>query len=257
MPDFSLGLIISSFLAGVFTFFAPCTLPLIPAFLGVIAGVGPQEFQDPERVRQLRSKVFFNAIAYVVGFSLVFILFGVAFSYLGTIFAIRNTLQIVGGVLIILFGLFLMGILKISWLSAEKQIHSDRFALGRRVGLVNSFGIGALFALGWSPCVGPLLGSILLIASTSGRIVEGAFLLLVFSAGLGIPFLITALLIGKAFQAFGRWGRFLKVLNIVAGIFLIALGVLLVLGKFEYVFGQIIGFFYRFNFFEEFLMKFF
>jgi cytochrome c-type biogenesis protein len=254
MVDFGFALIASSFIAGVFTFFAPCTLPLVPAFLGVIAGVKPEDMNNPEKLKGMRWKIFTNAIFYVLGFSMIFILFGVAFSFLGQIVLIRELLQRIGGIMIILFGLVLMGWLKIPFLSSEKQIRVP--LLFRSAGKANSFGIGAIFALGWSPCVGPLLGSILFLASGSGTVLQGTFLLAVFSIGLGIPFLITALLIGRAFSAFGRWAMGLKVINAIAGIFLIVLGVLLISNQFENVFNNFRGFLLQFQFYEEYINRF-
>lgn len=254
MLEFGLPIIISSFIAGVFTFLAPCTLPLVPAFLGVISGVGREDLADPEKIKKLRWRIFGNAFFYTLGFSLVFILFGVAFASLGKVYLIRIWLQRIGGVLILIFGLFLLGTFKIKFLSSEKQIHLPK--LFQSSNKTNSFGIGALFALGWSPCVGPLLGSILFLASGSATVLQGIFLLAIFSLGLAIPFWITALLIGKAFSAFGRWDRGLKVINSIAGIFLIILGILLVSNQFAPVFNQLRGWLLKYQFYEEYINKF-
>lgn len=251
MPEFNLAITISAFIAGVLTFFAPCTLPLVPAFLGIISGAGTGVLNDPEELRRIRSRIFKNALGYVLGFSLVFILFGVAFSFLGTISIVREILQKVGGLFVIAFGLVLLGWLRIPGLNSEKQIAVPR--LFRRVSLANSFLLGALFALGWSPCVGPLLGSILLLASTSGTVLEGTFLLGVFALGLGIPFLIAALAIGKAFSAFGRWGNVLAIINKIAGIFLVVLGFLLITDQFSFALNSFKLYFYQFQFFEVFI----
>lgn len=254
IPELSFGLTISSFIAGVLTFLAPCTLPLVPAFLGVIAGVGQEELAKPESAKKLRWRIFNNALFYVLGFSLIFILFGVAFTSLGKILIIRELLQRIGGILIIIFGLFIMGVLKISFLTAEKQIRVPK--LFQSANKTNSFFIGLLFALGWSPCVGPLLGTVLLLASGSTTILQGTFLLIVFSLGLAIPFLLTALLIGKAFSAFGRWGPALNVINKIAGIFLVVLGVLLLSNQFTPVFNQFRGWLQQFQFYEEYINRF-
>lgn len=254
MVEFGLALIVSSFVAGVFTFFAPCTLPLVPAFLGVISGVKQEDMADQEKLKKLKWKIFDNAVFYVLGFSLVFILFGVAFSLLGKIFFLRIWLQRIGGILIILLGLFLMGLLKISWLNAERQIHVPK--LMQTANKTNSFGIGALFALGWSPCVGPLLGSVLLLASQSGTILQGTFLLIVFSAGLAVPFLITSLLVGRAYTAFSRWNKAITAVNIIAGMFLIVLGILLVSNQFTPAFNYLRALLLRFDFYQNFVSKF-
>src|SRR3989344_3766703 len=254
MPEFNFAITISAFIAGVLTFFAPCTLPLVPAFLGIISGARIEDLKNPEIVKSVRWLIFKNAIFYVLGFSLVFISFGVAFSYLGTLFVIRELLEKIGGLLIIAFGLVLLGWLKVPWLDSDKQIAVPR--LFRHVSLANSFLLGAIFALGWSPCVGPLLGSILLLASTSGTVFEGTFLLVIFSIGLGLPFLVTSLFVGKAFTAFGRWGSTLSIINKVAGLSLIVIGFLLISGNFSLVHSQFKNYFYNFQFFEVFINKF-
>lgn len=276
MPEFNFAITISAFIAGVLTFFAPCTLPLVPAFLGIISGARIEDLKNPEIARTVRWRIFKNAIFYVLGFSLVFISFGVAFSYLGTLFIIRELLEKIGGLLIIAFGLVLLGWLKIPWLDSNKQIavpwlfHPVRsksrlggtadMPLASRtfngISLANSFLFGAVFALGWSPCVGPLLGSILLLASTSGTVFEGTFLLVIFSIGLGLPFLITSLLVGKAFTAFGKWGSTLSIINKIAGIFLIVIGFLLISGNFSLVHSQFKNYFYNFQYFEVLINKF-
>ena len=254
MPIFGIEITIASFIAGVFTFFAPCTLPLIPAFLGIISGARIEELKDPEQLKLVRGRIFKNAVFYVLGFSLIFILFGVSFTFVSQVLGLKSWIQGIGGVLVIVFGLFLMGWLKLPFLSSEKQIRVPQ--LFRHVSLANSFLLGALFAVGWSPCVGPLLGSVLLLASSSGTILEGTFLLAVFALGLGIPFLLTSLLIGKAFSAFGRWGRALEVINKIAGIFLIFLGVLLITGQFSAFHNKLIFYFYQLPYFEEFINRF-
>lgn len=254
LVEFGIALIASSFIAGLFTFFAPCTLPLVPAFLGVISGVSPEELKDPESAKHLRGKIVANAIFYVLGFSLVFILFGVAFSFLGQIYLVRIWLQRLGGILVIIFGLVLLGLFNVPFLSGEKQIRAPK--LLQSVSKTNSFILGALFSLGWSPCVGPLLGGILLLASGLDTVLQGAFLLVVFSLGFAIPFLLTALLIGKAFSAFGRWSPALKVINIIIGMFLVGLGILLISDQFAPVSNQFRGWLLQFQFYEEYINRF-
>ena len=254
MPEFSLTITISAFIAGVLTFFAPCTLPLIPAFLGIISGSSTDELRDPNKLKMIRGRIFRNAIFYVLGFSLIFILFGVSFTFVSQVLGLREWIQGIGGVLIIIFGLVIMGWLRLPFLNQEKQVRVPQ--LFQKASFLNSFVLGALFAIGWSPCVGPLLGSVLLLASTSGTILEGTFLLVVFAIGLGIPFLVTALLIGKAFTAFGRWGNVLSVINKIAGIFLIFLGFLLTIGWFSAFHNKLIFYFYQLPYFEVFINRF-
>ena len=253
MIEFGLPLIVSSFVAGMFTFFAPCTLPLVPAFLGVISGVDQKDLQDPEKAKQARKKIFLNAVFYVLGFSLIFILFGIAFSFLGQILVFRVWIQRIGGVLIILFGLVLLGILKIPILNRDHQIRVPK--LFQKQGKTNSFAIGALFAFGWSPCVGPLLGTILLLASGSSTVLQGTVLLVLFSLGLAVPFLLTAFLAGRAFSAFSRWGKVLTAVNAIGGIFLIGLGILMVSDQFTNVFNSLRGALEITPFYESFINK--
>jgi cytochrome c-type biogenesis protein len=254
MPEFNFAFIISSFIAGVFTFFAPCTLPLVPAFLGIISGAGPESLSNQSEISLVRRRIFFNAVFYVLGFSLIFITFGVAFSYIGTILFIREILENIGGLFVIAFGLFLLGLIKIPGLDSEKKIHVSR--LFRNVSWLNSFLIGSLFALGWSPCVGPLLGSVLLLATSSGTVLQGTFLLIVFSFGLAIPFLLTAFFIGKAFRIFSKWDKIISAVNRVAGLFLVIIGFLMISGKFTLIHASFINYFYRFPMFEVFINRF-
>lgn len=255
MIEFGLTLVGASFLAGLFTFLAPCTLPLVPAFLGIISGVGPEQLQNPVEIAAIRKKVFTNALFYVLGFSLIFILFGVAFSFLGQIVTLRIWLQRIGGIFVILFGLVMLGVLRIPFLERELNLKAKIPKLLTTPSKANSFGIGALFALGWSPCVGPLLGSILLLAAGNDTVWQGTVLLVVFSLGLAIPFLLVALLLGKAYAVFGRIKNVLRSVNAVAGLFLVALGVLLVSDQFIPVFNELRGYFTRFEFFNNFIEK--
>ncbi|MBI4363621.1 MAG: sulfite exporter TauE/SafE family protein [Candidatus Doudnabacteria bacterium] len=255
MIEFGLPLIGASFIAGLFTFFAPCTLPLVPAFLGIISGVSPGQLTQTNIAAELRKRVLSNALFYILGFSLIFILFGVAFSFLGKIVILRIWLSRIGGILVILFGLVLLGVLRIPIFEREFNLKSKIPKLLQQSSKTNSFGIGALFALGWSPCVGPLLGSILVLAAANQTIVQGTFLLVVFSAGLAIPFLLTALLIGRAYTGFGNLTKNLRIINALGGIFLIALGALLVSDQFIPVFNELRGYFTRFEPFNNFIEK--
>lgn len=255
MIHFGPGLLFSSFIAGLFTFFGPCTLPLLPAFLSVISGVGHQSLDDPERLKGLRRRIFNNALAYVLGFSIAFIILGAAFSLVGKILIIKIWLQRLGGVLIVLLGLFTVGWVKLPWLDHGKNIPIP--APLRSSNPVSSFFIGILFALGWSPCVGPLLGSILLLATSSGTVFQGIVLLAVFSAGLGLPLLVCALLIGRGFQALKRWSGALHAINTAAGIFLVILGLLLAFNQLGPLLARIQFFLIRiYPFYEQVINRF-
>jgi cytochrome c-type biogenesis protein len=225
-PLLPLTLAPAAFLAGLLMFLAPCTLPLVPGYLAFISGSrasGNEQYKKSGRV-------VFNAIAFVLGFSFIFMLLGTFAGLAGSVLgAWRDTLGRVAGAIIILFGLTMLGLVRVPVLSQTKSFHIPHFlTLGR---WESSLLIGMLFVLGWSPCIGPILGSILLIASTNGTAAQGALLLGVFSLGLGLPFLLTALLLNRIGDAFTRYSSALRVLDIIGGIVLLAIGALMLLGQ--------------------------
>lgn len=225
------SLIIPAFIAGILTFLAPCTLPLVPGYLGFISGSSLEDLKDPEKAKKARWKIFLNGLFFMLGFSAVFIIMGTLAGFIGaTLLApYRLWLGRIGGIFVIIFGLFMLNVLKIPFLTREKQFKAPAiFKLG---GPTNSFILGSAFAFGWTPCVGPILGSILLLASTSTSALQGALMLTVFSAGLAIPFLLIAIGIGSASRRIQNISRYLNVVSVIGGIFLIFLGVLLVMGK--------------------------
>lgn len=205
-----------AFLAGVLMFLAPCTLPIVPGYLAFISGA--------------RRSVMSNALAFVVGFSCVFVLLGVSVGFIGHLLLPWQGIIIkVAGVLIIMFGLMMLGLLRLPWVGQEWHAKIPSFL---RIGAwQSSLLIGALFAVGWSPCIGPILGTVLLIASISSTALQGAALLLIFSLGLSLPFLLTALLLERATSAFVRWERSIEILSWVGGAVLVVLGVLMILGE--------------------------
>lgn len=232
MIELSIGFIAAAFFAGLITFLAPCTLPLVPAYLGFISGVDQEALKDPARAKAARRKIFLNGFAFILGFSVVFILFGVLAGFAGTALApFRIWLARIGGVLIILFGLFMLGAFRLPFLqSAGSSLPIPKWlTLGKPS---SSFFIGGTFALGWTPCVGPILGSILLLAGTSSTALQGGVLLAVFSLGLAIPFLGIAFAFSRAATFIEKISKYLKGISIVGGVFLIILGALLVTDNF-------------------------
>jgi len=221
-----LFLIPAAFLAGVLMFLAPCTLPLVPGYLAFISGVP----DISKGVPFVRARVMHNAVAYVLGFSIVFILLGVFAAGIGAFLGPwRDMLGRAAGAIIILFGLTMLGLFRLPFLSRERHIRIPKFlTLGHPQ---SSFLLGVLFAIGWSPCIGPILGTILLFASSSATAFQGALLLAVFSAGLGLPFLLTALLITHVQSAFTKFAGFARVLSFAGGIILILLGILMLFGN--------------------------
>lgn len=226
-----LSLIIPSFIAGVLTFLAPCTLPLVPAYLGFISGTSAKDWNHPLHASKIRKRAFANGLLYTFGFSLVFIFLGVIFGAGGAFLVeFKEVLTKVGGVFIFFFGLYLVGLLERipflqSLLSLERRLPLPK-AIKSGTG-VGAFLLGATFALGWTPCVGPILASVLLLASTTATIWQGAVLLMVFSAGLALPFLLLALWIGHATQTIRRLSRILPFVSFVGGVLLLLLGILL------------------------------
>lgn len=232
MIEVSFGLAISAFIAGFLMFVAPCTLPLVPAYLAFIAGVNRDDVTDPHRQRQVRRQLMINGSAFVLGFSLVFVLFGVAAGALGSsIGQFRELLSQIGGALIIFFGLFMLGVFNISPLQREHKLTiPSTLKPGHPV---SALMIGSIFALGWTPCVGPVLATVILLATDSATAVSGGVLLSIFSLGLAVPFLLTAFAYGRAEQVIARYGSLSKFVNIIGGVFLILIGVLLLTSNFE------------------------
>ncbi len=245
------ALAIPAFIAGLLTFLAPCTFPLVPAYLGFISGVS-----GGSEVAKARRKVFLNGLFYVIGFSLVFIIFGTAVGFLGqTLFLYRIWLARFAGIFIILFGLFMLypvrnplrlwrggsrlerlisngvSVFKIPILQREWQ---PKLLFGFERGKpTSSFLLGSAFAFGWTPCIGPVLGSILLLATTSVTAFQGAILLAIFSAGLAIPFLAVAYAWGWATQSIQKISQYLWVVSTISGLILMALGILLLTNRLQ------------------------
>ena len=205
----------AAFLAGVLMFLAPCTLPIVPGYLAFIAGK--------------QGRVMANALAFVIGFSTVFIVLGAFAGLLGAFIGPwRGVLGQAAGAILIFFGLVMLG-LRVPFFSTQKSIGMPPWlTVGHPA---SSALLGVLFALGWSPCIGPVLGTVLLFASNSATALQGAVLLGVFSLGLAIPFLLTALLLDKAQAAFARWSGFANGLSKVGGLILVGLGVLMLTGN--------------------------
>ena len=244
------SLIIPAFIAGLFTFLAPCTLPLVPAYLGFISGVSTDDLKDPKKVGTVRRKIFFNGVLYVLGFSLVFIVLGSLFGLGGSaLVQYRVLLSRVGGIFVIIFGLYMVGAAKLPifrFLQSEKRIN---VASWLKPGSPSSSLIfGATFAFGWTPCVGPILGSILLLASSSATVASGAFLLAVFSFGLALPFLLIAAGVGHAAQYIKKISRYLEIISIIGGVFLIILGYLVLTDQLQIWFGVVYQWFSFINY---------
>ena len=217
----------AAFVAGLVSFLSPCVLPLVPGYVSLISGVGVEELKVQET--QVLRKVMMNSIAFIIGFSIVFITLGALSTEIGQLAAqYKSTLARVAGVVIILFGLHLTGILPIKALYADKRLH------GVKGGSTpwGAFVIGFAFAFGWTPCVGPILGTILGFAAAQNSVSKGILLLTVYSLGLAVPFLLAALGIERFMKFYGGFRRHMHAVEVASGGLLIALGVLLILGRF-------------------------
>ena len=222
----SLPLPIAAFFAGLVSFLSPCVLPLVPGYVSLISGVGVQELQS--HGSQSLRKVMLNSIGFILGFSVVFVTLGAVSTEVGQLLAqYKSTLARVAGVVIVLFGFHLTGLFRINALYADKRLHNVKGGST----LWGAFLIGFAFAFGWTPCVGPILAVILGFAAAQNSVVSGIVLLGVYSMGLAVPFLLTALGIERFLKFYSRFRSHLHVVEVASGAFLIVLGVLLVFGR--------------------------
>ena len=217
-----------AFLAGLASFFTPCVIPLIPAYFTFITGFSLDELTAAQN-SEMRIKIVLSTIAYVLGFSLVFILMGASASFLGgLIFQYRAIIMKAGGVIIIGLGIHLTGLFNIPGLNIEKRLHIRKKPLH----FLGTFFVGMAFGAGWSPCIGPLLGSILIVAGSKETIWQGVMLLSVYSMGLALPFILMSFFINFLLAVMQKATRALKYVNIVAGVILVVMGILLLTGYF-------------------------
>ena len=211
-----------AFTAGLFSFLSPCVLPLFPSYLSFVTGMSVADLQA-DLTAATRRRVMLHSIAFVLGFSLVFIALGASFSAAGQILLdYRDLIRQVGGVLIIVFGLYIAGLLNVGPFSRTRQWQLRE----KPAGYAGSFLVGLTFAIGWTPCVGPILGAILSLASTAENIGRGISLLVAYSAGLGVPFLLSAVALGAFLKFFRRYRPLIPIVERGAGLILIVVGVL-------------------------------
>ncbi len=223
--EVSLGVI---FLAGVLTFFTPCILPLLPVYISLLVG---EEIEEIAKDRFKRLSLLLNSIAFLLGLSLVFVILGFSATALGAFFLKnKDVLRGLGGLLIFVFGLKFLGYLNVDFLDYEKRLSAQRVNTG--VQALNSFLIGFFFAFGWSPCLGPVLGSILTYtAVATSRVFEGGFYLLVYSLGFSLPMLLLALFMEPFLRFLKRAKKWIPAVEKTMGVILVAMGVLLVINK--------------------------
>lgn len=228
MAGFDVGFF-GAFIAGLLSFLSPCVLPLVPPYLCFIGGVSLAEMRGEDGPPPGANRRIFSAsVFFVLGFSLVFILFGATASYLGQLLA-DNMIWIgrVAGVLIIIMGVHFLGIVKIPLLYREARFQGP----SKPVGFLGAFVMGLAFAFGWTPCVGPVLAAILMVASSEESITQGAFLLGSYAAGIGLPFLIVSAAIGPFLGIMPGIRKHMETIEKVIGVFLILTGILFVTGS--------------------------
>ena len=230
MTDVSIGL---AFLAGMASFLSPCVFSLVPVYVSYLSGrtlalntgVAAGEFQTN------RWETFSHGVAFVIGFSIVFVSLGMAASAIGGLmYDLRTYISKIGGILVVIFGLHMTGIIRIPFLEYDLR---PRSRMDQSRSYVSSALLGVFFSAGWSPCVGPILGAILTLALNGGSISQGTSLLSAYSAGLAIPFLLAALGIGEISRFLKKYGKVMHYVEIGMGVIMVAVGVMLFLGTFE------------------------
>ena len=227
----------AAFTAGIISFISPCVLPLIPAYLSFISGVSVEEMKSRDRKSQALKKVSVNTILFVLGFSVVFVALGASATFVGDFLLSKLSLfNKIAGVIIMLLGLHLLGVFRIRFLNYEKRFH----ARSRPLGPLGSFLVGLAFAFGWTPCIGPILAGILLLASNQDTVINGVVLLSAYSLGLGIPFFVTAVSFHTFLSVFGWIKKHFRTVEIISGLFLIVIGFLIFIGSFSSLTGFLV-----------------
>jgi cytochrome c-type biogenesis protein len=213
-----------AFIAGLLSFLSPCVLPLIPSYITYITGLSFVDLQDEHPTHKVRRTAMLHSLAFILGFTVVFVLLGASATYLGSFLnQYAGILRKAGGILLLLFGVHVTGLLPIHLLMGEKRITLHR----KPAGYAGTFMVGLAFAAGWTPCIGPILAAILMVAATEENVYRGIVLLLIYSLGLGIPFFLSSLAMHQFIVAFQRFKKYIRLFEICTGIFLILLGILI------------------------------
>jgi cytochrome c-type biogenesis protein len=219
--------VLYAFAAGLVSFLSPCVLPLVPGYLSIISGSSLEQLKAQEKDSSLFRTVVMNSIMFIIGFSITFILLGATASWLGKLLlAHRDLFSKLAGLVLIVFGIHLTGLVKINTLYRDKRFHNVQ----KPRGLFGALVLGLAFAFGWTPCIGPILASILAIATTEGTVTQGMFLLGVYAAGLGIPFLLTSLALNQFLSFYGRFKKHFHAVEVLSGALVIAVGILILTG---------------------------
>lgn len=213
-----------AFAAGIFSFLSPCVLPLIPSYLSFVSGVSLDEMRSDEARARVRLRMVLNSLAFIAGFSIVFVSFGASASFLGGLLMdYRSTIRIVGGLFVFSVGLYLVGAFKIAALEQYLQFNLK----DKPAGYLGSVLVGVTFAVAWTPCVGPILGATLALASTEGEVGRGIILLTGYATGLAVPFFLSALAFNSFLQFTEKLRRYIQAIHVIGGVLLIIVGILL------------------------------
>lgn len=213
-----------AFIAGLLSFLSPCVLPLIPSYITYITGLSFADLQAEHPTHKVRRQTIIHSLLFIGGFTAVFVLLGASATFIGGFLdQHKDGIRKIGGALIVLFGVHLTGIFPIHFLLGEKRVTIHR----KPAGYVGSFMVGLAFAAGWTPCIGPILASILMVAATEKTVYHGIALLLTYSIGLGLPFFLASLAMHQFLVFFNRFKKYIRVFEIITGIFLILVGVLI------------------------------
>ncbi|NWF65137.1 MAG: sulfite exporter TauE/SafE family protein [Chloroflexi bacterium] len=227
--DFSQITVWLAMLAGLASFLSPCVFSLVPAYVGYLSGIAAGDASQSEKPK--RWLTFSHGLAFVLGFSVVFVALGVMASFAGSLlYSLRYWLAKIGGIVVIIFGLHMIGVFHIPFLSYDTRVQK---APDPKLGYLSSAMMGVFFSAGWSPCVGPVLGAILTLAINGGSVSQGATLLSFYSAGLAIPFLIAALGIGWVTATLRKYNKVMRYVEIGMGVILVVIGIMLFTGTFE------------------------
>ena len=216
--------ILVAFSAGLLSFLSPCVLPLIPAYVTYLTGTTVENINTPKQ----KLNTLYKSIGFVIGFTIIFVILGASVTSLGKLFATnQNTLRKIGGALVVIFGLHTTGIFKIKYLYYEKKM----FPFKRLSGNFGSVLMGMAFATGWTPCIGPILSSILIFAQNTTTVSKGIILLLIYSLGLAVPFILTAVAINNSSKYIRKFSKYLPIISVVSGVLMILMGVLIFTNK--------------------------
>jgi len=222
-----------AFTAGLISFLSPCVLPLIPSYMAFITGISLEELSVHENLKKVRLAVIGNSLLFILGFSSIFIALGASATFIGTFLQDNiRWFEIMGGAVVIILGLHFAGVFKLKFLEKERKFRVK----SKPLGFLGTFLVGMAFGAGWTPCVGPILGSILTLAATTQDVAKGIVLLVFYSLGLGIPFFLAGILIHKFFEYFKAIRKYFRIITAAGGVLLVIVGILLISGYFTAMF---------------------